>query len=251
MRSCHSRHIESLAGSHERNGIVLCPFGNHGKRYMSVRRQRQVGMNLIRKDNDIILRTDIGYSFQLLVRPDYSTRIVRIAQNKYAHALNLPAEQIQIHPVLAVFQYQRTLHQTAVITGYQPREWRIHRRHDHNLVTRMSESIDRHSQSRYNARYVSNLFLFYLHAITSIHPVDYRPIITVRLACIAQYRMFTTFFYRIEHKRRCSKIHICHPHGDKVCPSPDILHSFYFFRIRTSPVYRFIKIIIHGNSALN
>lgn len=185
-------------------------------------------MNLIRKDNHVILCTDIGNGFQFLVRPDHSTRIVRVAQDKHTYALNLPAEQIQIHPVLAVLQNHRTLYQPAVVAGYQPRERRIHRRHNHDLVARMSEGIDRHPQSRHNARHIRNLFLFHLHAVTRIHPVDDCLIITVRLAGIPQHRMFTTSLHRIENKRRSGKIHVGHPHGNKVGSSPDILHSFYF-----------------------
>ena len=78
MRSSYSWHIKCLTRSHERNGIILCTLGNHGKRNMMTRWQRQIGMNFIRKDNHIIFSTYVCNRLQLIVCPDHTARIVRI-----------------------------------------------------------------------------------------------------------------------------------------------------------------------------
>ena len=136
-------------------------------------------MNFIRKDNHIVIGTDFGQFLQFFFLPNHSSRVVRITQNQYPYSLYGTANQIQIHAIMSVHFLQRAFHQATVVTCHQPGKRMVHRRHNHNLVARIRETVDSHAQTRYNAWYKIDFFLLYRHAITFLYPSDNRLIVIV------------------------------------------------------------------------
>ena len=136
-------------------------------------------MNFIRKDNHIVIGTDFGQLLQFFFLPNHSSRVVRITQNQYPYSLYGTANQIQIHAIMSVHFLQRAFHQATVVTCHQPGKRMVHRRHNHNLVARIRETVDSHAQTRYNALYKIDFFLLYRHAITLLYPSDNRLIVIV------------------------------------------------------------------------
>ena len=223
MRSRQSRHIESLARRHESHTIHSCLFADHSKRTMLVRRQCQVGVDFIREDQYPFFVADFGYFLQFFFGPYHSTRIVRIAENKYLASLDIPTECLHIHAVHTIYQFQRIGYQRTVATGIQPMERTIYRRLNHHLVSLLSKGIQCHTESRHDAWYKVNHFLLHFQSITYLVPINNRLIIAVRFGGISQHRMFTTFLDSFGHKRSGSKVHIGYPKRNQIRTSPQLL----------------------------
>ena len=205
-------------------------------------------MDFVREHKNAFFVADFGHLVQLFFCPDDATRIVRIAEDEHLASLDLLAESFHIHAVGTIHQLQRIGHQSAVGTGVQPMERTIYRRLDHHLVARLGKGIERHAQTRHNARYEVNHFLLHLQSVAVLVPIHNRLVIAFRLGGISQHGIFQTTANSFGHERSCCKIHIGYPKWQQIVSSPYFFDAFHLDGRSSASVYHFIKIVFHKYS---
>ena len=202
-------------------------------------------MNLVRNNQCAAFITDISDLRKFLFRPYTSARVMRIAQNQQFTSLHIFAETVEVYMILAIFQYQRTEHDFALILLCYQKERMINRRHDHYFISFLRETMDGKSQSTHNAGSKCQHIFANRPPVAFFQPVNdrLRPFLAGK--SISEHFVFQTFLQSIYHKRSRTEIHIGHPHRNQVIASPTTFHGIPFYGIRTFTVYYFIKIIVH------
>ena len=212
---------------------------------MLIGRQSQVGMYFVGDDECTAIPTDRRNLSQFFYRPDASSRIVGIAEDKYFTTLYILAETIEIDMILPVAKFQRRIDGFTPQTLRHQEERMVDRRHHHHPVARVSEALQGKSLTTDNAGHKSQHPTVHFPLMAVVQPRTDRGIPLFASKGISQYFMFQTFAQCVHHKRRSTEVHVGHPHGEQVISSPYILYAVPLHRVGAATFYDFIKIVFH------
>ena len=189
----------------------------------------QVAVDLIRNDPEVIFLNDLSDAGQLLLRPHPAGRILRIAPEDQL-ALGIGALGLKVliiqHKGAVRPLFQRRINGLDMGVFGRMEKISIRRCVDEHLLVRCTKGLRKLVQRRDDTGREAQLLLGKFPVIMILAPLGKRiVIIMVVHAGIAENTAVDPLAHLVQDLGRNAKIHICHPHADKLI----ILIGEHFF----------------------
>ena len=150
---------------------------------------------------------------------------------------------LEIHLVCIPHLSQRIHHNLATIMLRHKAEGVIYGRLDDNLIARLREDIDNHTDTLHDSRNVAHPLALHLPAVMATNPIHHALPISVILHGVTQHSVLEALLERIDDKVRRSKIHIGNPQRDKVLAPVHLLERIELHAVRTSSVDGLVEVV--------
>ncbi len=230
--TCHDAgHVEGLCGSLQGNADAACFLADAGKRNVLVSTEDHVAMYLVAHHDDALFCTNVCNLLQIFLRPTYSGRIVRVAKNHHLAAFDVATKRLEVHCERGFRATKRALyHHSLACLGHKA-EGMIDGLLNEDAVALLCEGLHGEEDTRHHPGNVANHLARDVHSMLFLVPTTNAFVVRRVLTSVAQDALFQAFTYGIEDERRCSEVHISHPHRQQVIGAALVLHTVNLYRI--------------------
>jgi hypothetical protein len=234
-------HIKGLAGGHECDGL-----GGHFRTEgcdgnVAVAGIKEIAVDLVRAEDQMVAKTDFGNPFQFLSRVDSTHGIVGIAEEKDLGLMgNRRFKGVKID-LIGVFPLNegRIMNNPAVDHRIMD-EMEIDRGLNQYLISRMGESMVGHIEAGDQAGQENDLLLLNLPPVEPLEPfLDRSPQLLGR-AGVPEDPVIDPLMKSLNDWFGRDKIHVGNPQGKDVVPI-----SLPFVTVRALSLDDLIKIVFH------
>ena len=212
---------------------------------MRILRISHLCMDFIRDDEYIMLGANLRQLDQCVFFPDNTARIMRVAKDQdLTMFIDNRFEIFKIHLVNAVYHFKRIVNNLAMHAFRNDAEGMVNRWLYNYFVARFGKTLQNETDSLYNTGNVAKPFTLDFPVMFIMYPLDDTIIIRVRIVCVPENLMFTTFLDCIDNKVRCPEIHIGYPKWSKVFISETFFQVVELDTVRTPALDDLVKVVL-------
>ncbi|MNZ67543.1 hypothetical protein D3C78_857970 [compost metagenome] len=216
-RGLQAGDVVGLARRHQRDGALGDLRAQRGHRNVLAAVEAQLGVDLVGNDPGIMLEANVGNGLQLCAGEGFAQRVMRIAQQQCATALQRLAQGIQRRAVGAIglrFEIQFDLVQAPMSGGVAQR--RVVRHLHNDVLWRLHQGLQRHVEARLDARQENQLLGLDTPGVF-VPEVGHDSLAQVILGhAVTDHRVFQSFLQGLDDHRRRGEIHVGDPHRQHV-----------------------------------
>ena len=208
-----ARHIEGLAGRHQRDAALGC-LGRHlGEGHMVVGRQGEVGMYLVGHNDDALAVTYLSNAEQLTLGPHTSTRVMGMTEEEELATTHVALEALEVNLILPVDKVKGVLPQLAAKVLRHVYVGVIHGGLYEYGVARLGEAADDEGYAGHDARHEVEPLGLDVPTVAALLP-GYDGGEPARGAHgVSQDFVVETATQLVDDEGRCGKVHISYPEG--------------------------------------
>ena len=197
-------------------------------------------------DNEyVVLGTNLSQLSQRVFFPDDTARIMRVTKNQnFTMFIDNRFKLLEIHFVNAVYHFKRIVNNLTVHIFGDDAERMVNRWLDNHFVARLGEALQNETDSLYNAWDITDPFTLDFPVMLIMYPFDDTVIIRIRIECVPENLMFTTFPDCIHNKIRCPKIHVGYPKRGQVLISETFFQVVELDTVRTLALDDLVKVVL-------
>lgn len=170
---------------------------------------------------------------------------MRVAKNQnLAMLIDNRFKILKIHFISAIYHFKRIVNNLAVHAFRDNTERVVNRWLDNNFVARLGEALQNETDSLYDTGDITKPFTLDFPVMFIMYPLDNTIIIRVRIVCVPENLVFTTFLDRIHNKVRCPEIHVGYPKRHKVLIAETFFQVVELDAVRTPALDDLVKIVL-------
>ena len=174
-------------------------------------------VDLVAQDQGVVPPAQLRQGGKLLPRPHPAHGVVGAAQQ---HRPGSPGQEafqpLQVHDVTVLPAYQGVPEKLPAVCLHHRREGRVHRGLHHHPVSGTGQDLQGHRHPGHHPRSVADPVR--VHVPTVAGPLPGRNGLPHRTAPngVAEDPVVHPPVQRLQHRRRCGKLHVCDPEGQQV-----------------------------------
>jgi len=212
--------VEGLGGGIERCGALTRILGNGLRGSVLVAGEDQVGPDLIRDDENVVLLEEFHGLLDLLTLPDAAAGVVRVAEDGSMDVLGFELffHVRKVHtPHALLVLHQRREHHVVAVVAKATGEADIGGGVQQHLVALAANAVERRDHAAEHAVFIADVLLRQTgDAIALFLPCDNSIVVFITSAEITEGVMLHARGDRLGDGGNRGEVHVCNPHGDGV-----------------------------------